>query len=177
MTNFFSITAGLTRLLLVSIFFFSLLTAKSVADDGGLRGIVLDSQTTEPIPGAIVTICATKQSVQTDADGRFALAGSNGRAPEVRISAIGYKQTTMTIAPDEYYHPVKIRLTSIPMSSEMVTPISSHPVLKSIPAIRVELPYGCEFDDLSMTEPSLLRRAFIRGICCIYCEAAPQNLL
>src|SRR5690349_15851562 len=67
----------------------------SVYKQETIRGLV-QSSTGESIAGASIRNLSTGSTVQTDAEGRFEIAGQVGQ--QLRISIIGYETQTLTIS-------------------------------------------------------------------------------
>ncbi|NDV46302.1 TonB-dependent receptor [Paludibacter sp. 221] len=61
------------------------------AQNGSIKGTVVDSQTKEALIGANVTISGTANGVTTDLDGKFAISNLNAGTYSLHISYIGYE--------------------------------------------------------------------------------------
>jgi len=70
-------------------------TGVAQAQGGTISGVVLDRGQT-PLPNAQVTVQGTRLGSQTDANGRFRIAGINGTSVVLEIRRLGYKMTTTT---------------------------------------------------------------------------------
>src|SRR5207247_2630927 len=71
----------------------SLLLASSAvaqAQVGRIAGTVVDSQTTQPINGARITVVGTTLVTGSDADGRFSVGGVPAGSHQIRVTRIGY---------------------------------------------------------------------------------------
>lgn len=68
---------------------------KEMVVDTTVSGIVLDAQTKQPVPGAVVTLKGTKQSVQTDVNGKFRITGPMGSV--LVASYLGFAPQEITI--------------------------------------------------------------------------------
>jgi len=90
------------RLFIVTaLLFFVQLSASAQTDNAPiinskLSGRVLDAVTTEPLPGAVVTIKGTTHSVATDANGRFSFVTGQKFPYTLIISFIGYEKQELT---------------------------------------------------------------------------------
>jgi hypothetical protein len=60
---------------------------------GTISGVVLD-RNQAPLPNAQVTVRGTQLGTQTDANGRFRLAGIDGSSAVLDIRRLGYKATS-----------------------------------------------------------------------------------
>jgi TonB-linked SusC/RagA family outer membrane protein len=67
----------------------------ALAQGGTISGVVLDRNQT-PLENAQVTIRGTRLGSQTDANGRFRIAGVDGTTATLEIRRLGYKMTTIT---------------------------------------------------------------------------------
>src|ERR1700744_2556679 len=76
------------------------------AQTSPFTGKVLD-ETSQPLPGATVSIKGTSQSVVTDVKGMFSFPGNNQSAIAVTVSFVGYDATEKVITANE---PVTIQL-------------------------------------------------------------------
>ena len=73
----------------------SLTPGTARAQSGTISGVVLDRGQT-PLPNAQVTVQGTRLGSQTDANGRFRIAGVNGTSAVLEIRRLGYKMATTT---------------------------------------------------------------------------------
>jgi TonB-linked SusC/RagA family outer membrane protein len=67
----------------------------ALAQGGTISGVVLD-RGQAPLPNAQVTVQGTRLGSQTDANGRFRIAGINGTSAVLEIRRLGYKMATTT---------------------------------------------------------------------------------
>lgn len=79
-------TMTIRNLLLVAGFLLSVLPAALAQDE--IRGRVVDAASSEPLPGATVSVAARKTFATTDLDGRFTLRASPGDV--ISIQFMGY---------------------------------------------------------------------------------------
>lgn len=79
---------------LTTVVFLILLTSMSIAAQT-IRGVVLDSETLEPLAGANVVLAETQSGTATGFDGSFELEARSGE--ELQISFVGY-QTQVVLA-------------------------------------------------------------------------------
>ena len=70
-------------------------TETARAQAGTVSGVVLD-RGQAPLPNAQVTVQGTRLGSQTDANGRFRIAGINGNSAVLEIRRLGYKMATTT---------------------------------------------------------------------------------
>ena len=61
-------------------------------DTGTLVGVITDSVSQRPLPGAIVRVDSTKLGAITNLDGRFAVNGIPDGIYSISISDVGYKE-------------------------------------------------------------------------------------
>ena len=64
-----------------------------------VSGIILDSETRQPLPGATIALQNKSLGTSTDAQGRFQLDIPIGKH-QIQISSIGYKNQSLSIASD-----------------------------------------------------------------------------
>ena len=64
------------------------------AQGGTISGVVLD-RNQGPLEGAQVTVRGTRLGSQTDANGRFRIAGVEGTAATLEVRRLGYRMTTV----------------------------------------------------------------------------------
>jgi TonB-dependent receptor len=83
---------------LISIFLLlPLISAIGVAANGSINGIVRDSQTGEPLPGANVMLVHSSMGASTDLDGKFAIQNVAPGSYTLRATYVGYKEKTVTV--------------------------------------------------------------------------------
>ncbi|HBE73295.1 MAG TPA: hypothetical protein DDW31_04285 [candidate division Zixibacteria bacterium] len=66
------------------------------ATTGKLVGTVIDADTREPLPGAVVTVLGTAMGANTDLDGRYIIVNVPVGTYSVQARMMGYEMTTMT---------------------------------------------------------------------------------
>ena len=84
---------GLTVLLFIC-------AISAFAQKNSFTGKVVD-ESSQPLPGATVTVKGTQQSTVTDANGKFSFAGNNQSAIAVVISFVGYDAAERTLTVNE----------------------------------------------------------------------------
>jgi len=62
-----------------------------------MKGVVLDAQTNQPVPGASISIKGTLNGTSADAAGNFQLSVEKKNTLEVEFSAIGYEKQTLLL--------------------------------------------------------------------------------
>jgi outer membrane receptor protein involved in Fe transport len=67
------------------------------AQQAPLRGLVLDAQSQQPLPGATVVVPGTHVGAATDASGRFVLPAAAGATQEVVVSFAGYNTQNVRV--------------------------------------------------------------------------------
>lgn len=70
------------------LFIYSFVSAQSRTST--VTGTVIDEQTNEPLPGAVIIIDSTKHAI-TDVQGKFSLAGVPRKTVKMEVSFLGYK--------------------------------------------------------------------------------------
>ncbi|HEX7090864.1 MAG TPA: SusC/RagA family TonB-linked outer membrane protein [Longimicrobiales bacterium] len=65
-----------------------------------IAGRVVDAMDGRPLPSVAVTVTETRQTVLSDAEGRFRLVGVPSGRISLRFSTIGYRSTTVAVEPD-----------------------------------------------------------------------------
>lgn len=73
------------------------LTQSAVAQSFQLSGVILDSETNEPIPGANVVEVGTQAGTASNPDGEFSLSLS-GSDVQIRITYIGYQPVVLDVS-------------------------------------------------------------------------------
>lgn len=71
--------------------------------DGVLRGIVLENETGEPIPGATVWLTETEKGISADEQGRFEIGNLQPGTYTLTVTAVGYtkKEVTARLGKDD----------------------------------------------------------------------------
>ena len=87
--------------LTVSVFFWLLLFLfgtgpDALAQNGTIQGVVTDSDTGQPLPGANVTLVGTLQGTTSGLDGRYSLSVAPGTY-EVQASFVGFKPVQVSV--------------------------------------------------------------------------------
>ncbi len=88
---------------------------------GVVRGVVMDSVSQQPVPGAQVQVAGSNRTVQTDASGVFTIAGVPAGPATVRVQKIGFAQGSRvvnvaagtTVAADISLRPVIATLSQV----------------------------------------------------------------
>lgn len=62
------------------------------AQNASISGVVIDSETTEPLISAVVTIEGTKTAIMTDIDGRYTITKLKGGAYNLSVTYVGYNK-------------------------------------------------------------------------------------
>ena len=62
-----------------------------------VRGVVIDSETKEPLVGASVVVVGTTKGVATDVNGKFELSGVKAGDVTLKIEYVGYDAKEMSI--------------------------------------------------------------------------------
>lgn len=70
--------------------------AAQAATTGKLVGVVIDADTKEPLPGAVVTVLGTTMGANTDLDGRFIIVNVPVATYSVQARMMGYDPMTVT---------------------------------------------------------------------------------
>jgi TonB-linked SusC/RagA family outer membrane protein len=83
--------------MVVGVLFAAPAAATAQATTGRVTGAVMDSATSQPVPGANVTIVGTALGVQTGGDGRYTVNGVPVGERQLRVQRIGYAAITRPI--------------------------------------------------------------------------------
>jgi TonB-linked SusC/RagA family outer membrane protein len=94
-------------------------TGVARAQGGTISGVVLDRNTI-PLENAQVTVRGTRLGSQTDANGRFRIAGVEGTTASLEIRRLGYKMTTATASVGSETR-VSMEPTSVNLDAVVVT--------------------------------------------------------
>lgn len=83
--------------------FLVLLSSMGVAhaQERTITGKVEEANTREPIPGAMITAQGTDSAAISEGDGSFSLTGIPAGEVTLRVSAVGYGETTVTVGADQ----------------------------------------------------------------------------
>ena len=112
------------KFFLLLLFFSQLATSQKQ-----IQGIVIDSQTKEPLPFATV-ITNSNSGTLTDINGKFKIT-SQIAFKSINISYVGYKTTSVFINPNDTYINVKLK-QNIENLKEIVVTAAENPALKII---------------------------------------------
>jgi len=77
-----------------------------------LSGTILESGTNTSIPGASISVQGTNLTTVTDANGKFTLEVSNGRAITLVIRYVGYADQSIIVGPNEQNLSIKLTAQS-----------------------------------------------------------------
>ncbi|HYN82856.1 MAG TPA: TonB-dependent receptor [Gemmatimonadaceae bacterium] len=72
-------------------------SAVAQAQTGRIAGAVVDSQTTQPVTGARISVVGTSLITASDADGRFSIGGVPAGPQQIRVTRIGYAPVLRTV--------------------------------------------------------------------------------
>ncbi|MEO7217739.1 MAG: SusC/RagA family TonB-linked outer membrane protein [Gemmatimonadaceae bacterium] len=67
------------------------------AQQGSITGVVLESQSNQPLPGVQIAVVGTSLGARTDADGKFRVGGLSGDNATLRVTRIGYRALTREV--------------------------------------------------------------------------------
>jgi len=97
------------------------LAANANTPSGAVNGQVVDANSGVPIPGATIQAIGTKRGTFTRNDGKFTLLDINEGEARLRISSIGYRPDTVTVAITKSTAFLTVRLRSAAISTDAVT--------------------------------------------------------
>ncbi|MBL0046938.1 MAG: carboxypeptidase-like regulatory domain-containing protein [Bacteroidetes bacterium] len=80
-----------SKLHLLLLFLFTLITLSSIAQSGKIAGQLIDKKTGETIIGGVVRVDGTQFASVTDIEGRFSISGIPAGIYSVTVNFIGYK--------------------------------------------------------------------------------------
>ncbi|MBN2709452.1 MAG: TonB-dependent receptor [Calditrichaceae bacterium] len=81
----------------LTIFLLSAYSGKAAAQNNGvITGIVLDAQSTAPLPGVNIVVLGLNTGASTGLDGRFEIANVPSGLQRIEVSYVGYKTQTIT---------------------------------------------------------------------------------
>ncbi|MBO5710663.1 MAG: TonB-dependent receptor [Rikenellaceae bacterium] len=100
-------------LVLLSVGFGIEVNANTVEAQKIVRGVVIDSETKEPLVGASVVVAGTTKGVATDENGKFELSGIKAGDLTLKIEYVGYdtKEMSVTIGRE---HAVSVNVELLP---------------------------------------------------------------
>ncbi|MGC9363606.1 MAG: carboxypeptidase-like regulatory domain-containing protein [Fidelibacterota bacterium] len=112
---------------IIALFFATIAQAEVPAPQlGGIRGVVIDSHTEQPLPGVNVYILDSGIGTATDAEGRFDLEKLAPGSYHVCFEMMGYKPQTklnLPVSPDRYLElTIRLQQTVLEMQDIVVTP-------------------------------------------------------
>ncbi|MGD9555514.1 MAG: TonB-dependent receptor [Mangrovibacterium sp.] len=93
---------GITKLLIVQLFLSISITVS--AQQGTIKGMVIDKKTNEPLVGATILLDGTTTGIMTDFDGNYQIENINPGTYTIRCSFISYEtifREKVTIGPDK----------------------------------------------------------------------------
>jgi TonB-linked SusC/RagA family outer membrane protein len=93
-----ALRASLLPLAFVALALVAALPATLAAQAGTVAGTVVSEATMRPLPGAQVVVEGTQRGTVADQAGRFILPGLTGQQVTLRVSMIGYRSVTRTVA-------------------------------------------------------------------------------
>ncbi|KAF0152100.1 MAG: iron complex outermembrane recepter protein [Ignavibacteria bacterium] len=110
----------------VVLFFVILFTNISASEKRNLSGLLIDSETSSPVPFASVFIIELNAGTESDQEGTFAFSGIEEGAYTLRITHIGYKEKLVKIKLDDirksqfliYLLPKSIEISSVTISDK-----------------------------------------------------------
>lgn len=88
---------SITARILMSVTLSFAITAPAAAQDTFVAGIVVNSGTLQPIPGAQITVVGTQLGMVSDARGRFRIQGLSGTEVTLRVEMLGYRTITQVV--------------------------------------------------------------------------------
>ena len=88
---------GKRRCSLVVLLILPLLTPRALASGGMIEGLVRDSQTGDPLPGANIMIVRTSMGASTTLDGKYAIRDVPAGSYTVRATYVGYTEKSVTL--------------------------------------------------------------------------------
>src|SRR5947209_5127985 len=102
-----------------AILFLFLFAGSTIAQQ--IKGIVSDSKTNEPIPGATVFLKGTTIGATTDVDGKFELTLLESNSNILVISVVGYQTQELKINKDGKPIAVKIKSAETELKTVEIT--------------------------------------------------------
>ncbi|MBK8946196.1 MAG: TonB-dependent receptor [Ignavibacteriae bacterium] len=117
---------------LIGIFAFIIFNSFQIAQSNDstifINGIILDSQTNEPLPFANIGVNNSSLGTSSDADGNFSIK-ANSQSAELIFSYVGYKTSTIkleNLKSDEinfiFLNPISINLQEVTVFSNSLNP-------------------------------------------------------
>jgi TonB-dependent starch-binding outer membrane protein SusC len=116
---------GLAFLLLMS-------ADRGVAQDGTVRGTVVDVSTQRPISGAQITVTGTQRGTVTDAAGRFTISGLSGAQVDLRVIMIGYRTAAQAARVGDVNVRIALTETVVPLDELAVTATAGEQRVRSL---------------------------------------------
>ncbi len=97
----------MTKYQLYRTLFVFLVSTVSFAQTLSISGIITDSETNEPLPGAAIVVVGTNQGTSTDFDGHYTITCAVGEL--LSFSYLGYQTTILTVNQEDQ---LDVRLTA-----------------------------------------------------------------
>lgn len=88
-----------------------------------MKGVVLDAQTNQPVPGASVNIKRTQNGTSANASGNFQLSVEKKNVLELEFSAIGYEPQTMLLDKTANWDNLRVLLKPVAAALQEVSVI------------------------------------------------------
>ncbi len=120
----------ITRIAILIIIFVN------VAGAADLKGVITDSQTGAPLPGASVSVAGTRLGASADTDGRYLIANLSPGEYQLNFFLIGYKKTSRKIKvtdADQIVFNLALDESPWELDKVVVTATRTKHILKNVP--------------------------------------------
>ncbi|MBI1933714.1 MAG: carboxypeptidase-like regulatory domain-containing protein, partial [Ignavibacteriales bacterium] len=82
---------------LMVIFLLIITVSNNFSQNSSLRGVVVDSQTKDPLPGANVILVGTSIGSATDIEGKFLIRNISSGQYKLKATYVGYDAKEMSV--------------------------------------------------------------------------------
>lgn len=107
----------------------------SLTAQNALQGIVIDSETNEPLAGANIVISELRRGISSNADGKFEFENIENGSYTIQVSFVGYhnQKTKTTITDHKNFVEIKMIASSIEMEKVIISATLTERKIEELP--------------------------------------------